>query len=229
MRYQTAPCPAAPASYEGTPGPSIYDASDCRLSPRLTKPMCSFLTTVAFRLSKGVDSRQHNRFAIVVFTQMRGSIVKTNTSLARAIRLAIGGAAGLSAVFLSPVSMSQEAHRGSCRHRLANPPEPARTAAAGPDRQRRRLRRERRYVACRLHAETSDFRLRDQSHEQFVRQPRFSVGWRRHRRGRLGNRPSLSWRQSAFWSWSMAGAGSRVHRAPAFRARSTSIRFLQTP
>jgi len=40
---------------------------------------------------------------------MRGSIVKTNTSLARAIRLAIGGAAGLSAVFAAPITQSQEA------------------------------------------------------------------------------------------------------------------------
>jgi iron complex outermembrane receptor protein len=39
---------------------------------------------------------------------MRGSIVKTNTSLARAIRIAIGGTAGLSAVFASPIATSQE-------------------------------------------------------------------------------------------------------------------------
>ncbi len=35
--------------------------------------------------------------------------MKTNTSLARAIRLAIGGAAGLSAVFAAPIAQSQEA------------------------------------------------------------------------------------------------------------------------
>ena len=43
-----------------------------------------------------------------IYAKRRGSVVKNSTSLARAIRIAIGGAAGLSAVLASSPSFAQE-------------------------------------------------------------------------------------------------------------------------
>jgi iron complex outermembrane receptor protein len=73
---------------------------------------CTFFATVALRQLLGVDSKRLNRSAIVVFsqrTEIRGSIVKTATPLARAIRIAIGSAAGITAALASTVALPQEA------------------------------------------------------------------------------------------------------------------------
>ena len=71
MRYQTAPCPDAPASYEGVPGRVSLPGRRSPVRPA-TCQICFIYATVVIQRSIGVDFAHHSRIAIVVFTQNDG-------------------------------------------------------------------------------------------------------------------------------------------------------------